>query len=505
MDTVNKIRKAYKQTGKINPAAKIGQCSWATAKKVIENSPEELARRGTRNTSSKLITNEVMEAIEKIFQDEEEKKVHRKQRHKTPAILVKLKQAGIYQGSLRHLKRTVAQMRKKHGQSLSSPKSFLELSFESGKYLQIDHGEVEFVLNKVRMKGYLFVASVPGAAIRYCQVYLTKAQEAWGKFHDDCFRFFNGVFPFCVYDNDGAICIPGKGVSNQFLSDVENYYNFEAIFCNKASGWEKGSVENAVGYCRRNFLPGLPSFESLNNLNDYLKMCSHQDRAGNHYKENVSKEVLFEDLSKNLLPLPEARRWEKIEFLKVSSLQTVRYDSYQYSVPERFVGSNLKALISVDTIVLFSEEEKVYEHQRFYFEKIDALIFEHYLDQLSRKPGAFKFAKVVHCTSFSSDLTEIKERLEAKLDERQAVKEFIQILLLKRVTPHETFDLALKMALSYGGINSNAISLIIKQLEIGEKINDCPDALLPEHLLVHKMKDYDLKIYQQLLPAGGFE
>jgi hypothetical protein len=505
MDTVNKIRKVYKQTGKINPAAKKGQCSWATAKKVIENSPEELAKRGTRNTVSKLITNEVIEAIEKILLDEDEKNVHRKQRHKTPAILIKLKEAGIYQGSLRHLKRTVSKIRKNHGQLSSPPKSFLELSFESGKYLQFDHGEVEFELNKVRVKGYLFVASVPGLAIRYCQVYLTKAQEAWGKFHDDCFHFFNGVFPFCVYDNDGAICVPGKGISNQFLSDVEDYYNFEAIFCNKASGWEKGSVENAVGYCRRNFLPGLPSFECLNNLNDYLKRCSHQDRGGNHYKEDISKEVLFEEMSKNLLPLPESKTWEKIDFLKVSSLQTVRYDSYQYSVPERYVGSNLKALISVDTISLFSEEEKVYEHHRFYYEKIDALIFEHYLDQLSRKPGAFKFAKVVHCTSFSGDLAEIKERLEAKLDERQAVKEFIQILLLKRATPHEIFDLALKMALSYGGINSNAISLIIKQLEIGEKINDCPDALLPEHLLVHKMKDYDLKIYQQLLPAGGFE
>lgn len=505
MDTINKIKRAFKKTGKINSAAKIGQCSWATAKKVIENSPEELSKRGTRNTTSKLITNEVIEAIEKIFQDEEEKKVHRKQKHKAPAILIKLKQAGIYQGSLRHLKRTIAEIRKKHGHSLSPPKSFLDLSFENGKYLQFDHGEVEFELNKVRIKGYLFVASVPGAAIRYCQVYLTKAQEAWGKFHDDCFRFFNGVFPFCVYDNDGAICVPGKGVSNQFLSDVENYYSFEAIFCNRASGWEKGSVENAVGYCRRNFLPGLPSFECLNNLNDYLKQCSHQDRGGNHYKEDVSKEILFENLSKNLLPLPASKKWEKIEFLKVSSLQTVRHGSYQYSVPERFVGSNLKALISVDTVVLFSDEEKVYEHQRFYYEKIDALIFEHYLDQLSRKPGAFKFAKVVNCTSFSSDLTEIKERLEAKLDERQAVKEFIQILLLKRVTPHEIFDLALKMALSYGGINSNAISLIIKQLEIGEKITDCPEDLLPEHLLVHKMKDYDLKIYQQLLPAGGFE
>ena len=271
MDTVNKIRKAYKQTRTVSLSAQKGQCSWATAKKLIDSSPEELSRRGKRNTTSKLITNEVTEAIERIFLDEDEKKVRRKQRHKTPAILVKLKSAGIYQGSLRHLKRTVAKLRQKHDHTLSPPKSFLELDFDSGKYLQVDHGEVEFELNNIRIKGYLFVASVPGLALRYCQVYLTKSQEAWGEFHENCFCFFNGVFSFCIYDNDSAICIPSKGISNQFMSDMENHYNFEAVFCNKASGWEKGSVENAVGYCRRNFLPGLPFFESLNNLNHYLK------------------------------------------------------------------------------------------------------------------------------------------------------------------------------------------------------------------------------------------
>lgn len=504
MDTVNKIKKAYKQTGKINSAAKKGQCSWATAKKIIDASSEQLSQRGKRAKASKLITNEVIEAIEKIFREEDEKKVHKKQKHKTPAILIKLREAGIYQGSLRHLKRTVAQIRKKYEHN-APPKSFLELDFESGKYLQIDHGEVEIEINKTRVKGYLFVASVPGLTLRFCQVYLTKAQEAWGEFHESCFKFFNGVFPFCIYDNDSAICVPGKGIPNQFLSDMEKHYNFESIFCNKASGWEKGAVENAVGYCRRNFLPGLPSYECLNNLNNYLKMCSHQDREGNHYKTNVSKEVLYESMQRNLLPLPPVKRWEKIDFLKVSSLQTVKYDGYQYSVPERFVGATLKAFISVNEIILFSNEEKVYEHQRFFYEKIDALIFEHYLDQLSRKPGAWKFSKVVRCTSFSNDLTEIKTRLECKLDEKHAMKEFIQILLLKRVTPHETFDLALKMALSYGGINSNAISLIVKQLEVGEKMANCPDELIPENLLVHKMKDYDLKIYQQLLPEGGFE
>jgi len=505
MDTVNKVRKAYKSTGNVQSAAEVGQCSWATARKIIDASPEKLLQRGRRNRASLLITNEVIEFIEKIFNDEIANKVHRKQKHKTPSILIKLKEAGIYQGSLRHLKRTVSKIRLKHGQFLSTQKSFLELDFENGRYLQVDHGEVQIEINKIRVNGYLFVASVPGLALRYCQVYLTKGQEAWGAFHESCFHFFNGVFDFCIYDNDTTICIPGKGVSNQFLSDMESYYKFEAIFCNKASGWEKGAVENSVGYCRRNFLPGLPSYECLENLNSYLKRCSFQDRGEIHYKKKVSKTILYEEMKKNLKPLKEARKWEKIEFLKVSTLQTVKYDGYQYSVPEKFVGATLKALISVAEIILFCETEKIYEHQRFYYQKMDALIFEHYLDQLSRKPGAFKFAKVVQSASFTTDLMEVKERLFSKMCERNATKEFIQILLLKRVSNETTFEMAIKMALSYGGINSNAISLIIKQLEIGEKIDTCPEELIAENLLVHKMKENNLKVYQQLLPEGGFE
>ena len=58
------------------------------------------------------------------------------------------------------------------------------------------------------------------------------------------------------------------------MKNIKIRDKFEAIFCNKAAGWEKGSVENGVGYCRRNYLPGLPSFETINSLNNYLKINS---------------------------------------------------------------------------------------------------------------------------------------------------------------------------------------------------------------------------------------
>ena len=53
-----------------------------------------------------------------------------------------------------------------------------------------------------------------------------------------------------------------------------------------------------------------------------------------------------------------------------------------------------------------------------------------------------------------------------KMEEREAHKEFVQVLLLKRATVPANFDAAIKLAISYGGVASNAISSIIKQLEI---------------------------------------
>ena len=44
----------------------------------------------------------------------------------------------------------------------------------------------------VRTKEYLFVASVPGQVLRYCQAFPIKATEAWGEFHERAFQFFGG-------------------------------------------------------------------------------------------------------------------------------------------------------------------------------------------------------------------------------------------------------------------------------------------------------------------------
>ncbi|WP_099082816.1 hypothetical protein [Desulforamulus profundi] len=52
------------------------------------------------------------------------------------------------------------------------------------------------------------------------------------------------------------------------------HHKFNAIFCNPNKGQEKGSVENKVGYQRRNFFVPVPTVTDLIQFNkDILTRC----------------------------------------------------------------------------------------------------------------------------------------------------------------------------------------------------------------------------------------
>ena len=157
--------------------------------------------------------------------------------------------------------------------------SYLPLSFEAGETIQIDHGEADCVIGNERITGYLFVGSLPGLTIRYCQMYPVKAQQAWGTFHEKTFSYFGGIFSEATYDNDCVLIKEVLGTEHKqtdFSLFWEHHYGFSSNFCNRGAGNEKGSVENAVGFCRRNYLAALPKFLNWTELNDHLEKNGNQ-------------------------------------------------------------------------------------------------------------------------------------------------------------------------------------------------------------------------------------
>ena len=493
MDEINKIRKSF-FSGEKNRHQLALQYnrSWETIDRIVNMDRKDLNNRGKRpKRKSSVVTEDVIAAIQDYLDKEENLAVKRKQRYTAQVIYKELKKQGIYRGSIRQMQCTVKKLRHERGQMME--KAYLPLEFDLGSALQIDHGEVEVKIGGTRQKGYLFVAAVPGHVLRYAQVFPVKAQESWGEFHERAFSYFGGIFPSIIYDNDSVVVkkiIGRERKQTDFSLELEEHYGFTSRFCNPAAGYEKGSVENAVGYCRRNYLMGLPTFENWHSLNDFLYECCEQNIAeGVHYKTGENLSESFSKLKSILAPALPPRKWRKWFDCLVDKYQLITLENAQYSVPEKFVGTRVRVALTAFEMEAIKDEEVIAYHKRHYPKGV-SLQLEHYLDQLYRKPHAVKYCKAIRNTQFHPKLQELWDRLLDRYGIFEGNREFIKILQERRTCDESMLIQAITKTLQCGSIESASVKHMIKELQPSDEAHRKEEFSF--------RWDYDLTLYREL-------
>jgi hypothetical protein len=278
------------------------------------------------------------------------------------------------------------------------------------------------------------------------------------------------VFDNIVYDNDSVIKAPQSGQLTSFFIELQGHYKFNGIFCNKAAGWEKGSVENAVGYCRRNFLPGIQEFKSYEELNIYLSEKSMRDiEETKHYKTGLPVLLKFEEIKCILNNIFSSKDWGVWRDLKVNTYQCIQVDTNKYSVPEKYIGASLRVFKSIFEIKIASENIIVAKHERVFNKGEDSIQLDHYLEQLYRKPRAFRHAKVVKRAKLSTQIKRMLAELPLRFDVSNAHKEFIKILSLRRKATESELDIAIELALDCSAISFHGVESILKFLQIEDR------------------------------------
>ena len=125
-----------------------------------------------------------------------------------------------------------------------------------------------------------------------CECVCTALQEI--------FTFIGGVLSRIVFDNATGI---GRRVQktlemSEGFSRFRLHYRFNTTFTTPRSGWEKGSVENAVGTIRRNlFVPVRMITGSISEYNRSVMMKdSFAFETGNiHYRKEKALPAVFVD------------------------------------------------------------------------------------------------------------------------------------------------------------------------------------------------------------------
>lgn len=291
------------------------------------------------------------------------------------------------------IRRRVRELREK------TKEAFVPLDFRPGDAVQIDWGEATIWLAGKKLTVNLFCARLCYSDTPFVVAYRRQNSESFQEALLRTFEYYGGVPKRVIFDNAKVAVKDGFGanaVAQAEYAALAAHYGFEAVFCNPASGNEKGLVEGLVGFSRRNFCVPIPRVESMDALNDGL-----QERCRSYLKHKVyGKETdvgtLYKKEQPLLYPLP-GYRYDPAKRIcaKVSPYSTVRYDTNNYSVPVAYCGKVVTVKVLPEKIEVYGEGALITSHPRCFGRQQNVYSLEHYLPLLERKGRAIFQAKPV--------------------------------------------------------------------------------------------------------------
>lgn len=330
---------------------------------------------------------------------ENDKSQRRKQRHTARRIFNRLRdEVEGFDCSYRTVCTYVGESKRRIYQER---RGFLPLKHIPGE-AQVDFGEADFIENGQRVHGSYLTLSLPHSNGGFLQFFGGQTYECLAEGMKAIFEHMGGVPTRIWFDNASSMIAgfeqDGERRMTEAFARFVNHYGFEAVFCNRGAGNEKGNVENKVGYLRRNYLVPIPEFADLRDFNRQVLATCRGDMERLHYDKKQLISLLFEEDSESFSELPSVP-------LDVRSEQPVRVDAYgkvtlfgkhRYSTVPRLAGSTAVAVLRAHEVSILDENHReVVTHRRLFGKKNqESMNWIPYLKQLSRHPAALKYSGI---------------------------------------------------------------------------------------------------------------
>lgn len=398
MDQIHRIRDLYYgQDKSLTEIASIEKLDWRTVRKYVdmEDFNENPPSPNEEEHSSKL--DPFKPIIDKWLI--EDKKAPRKQRHTAKRVHRRLKEeTEDYDCSYRLTATYVAE--KKKELRLKKKEGHLPLIHYPGE-AQADFGTADFYENgKLHHEAKYLVLSFPFSNGGYLQLNYGENMECLLEGLVAMFEYMGGVPTEIWFDNTRTIVTEivkggGREVTERFQRFYE-HYRFKPVFMNPDAGWEKGNVENKVGYLRRNELVPIPQFDALPAKNQDLLIACDKDMEREHYNDDDDRFIseLFQKDKAALLPLPSV----PFDTSLYTTARTNKYGKFtldkgkhRYSSSPDFCEETVRLHItSSEVIVMDSDLHEVVRHRRLYGDEYESMDWIPYLRYIARKPRSLK-------------------------------------------------------------------------------------------------------------------
>jgi len=241
---------------------------------------------------------------------------------------------------------------------------------------------------------------------------------------------------------------------------------FEAFYCipGREGAHEKGGVEGETGRFRRRWFVPVPQAASLAELNarlaqaDAAEDARHIDQRAATVGEDFAAEAPF------LLPLP-AERFDTAATLwpRADRYARIAVGKCRYSVPARLIDARVRVRLSANQLEVYDGSRLAAVHPRLAASGAEHLDLDHYLEILSRKPGALPGAAALVQARASGSFTAAHQafwdRARARLGDSAGTRALIEVLLLHRRMPAAPVITGIRAALEAGSCSPDVVAI----------------------------------------------
>ena len=263
---------------------------------------------------------------------------------------------------------------------------FIKQFYEYGDRVEFDFHQVKVLINNEVKVLHQTTISCPASNFIFIRLYFDEKIESVFRGLIEFFRYAGGVPNEVVFDNLKPVVKVCGYKNNKQLTEAiikfSTYYNFKVNTCNPAKGNEKGHVENSGKNSRCELFSLRYQFESIQELQEYV-----ENSLNDLNKDSL---VAFEEEKKHLKPLPvHDYMIGKFGLVRVDSKYCVALvDTNHYSIPEDYIGQELRYSIINDVIVFYKDNMELCRHKKIDGKNSYSINIYHYLKTLHRKPGA---------------------------------------------------------------------------------------------------------------------
>lgn len=384
-------------------------------------------------------------------------KAPRKQRHTAKRVFDRLQDEypDKLEVKLRTVQYYVSQKKKEIFHSMQRAR--LPLYHPVGE-AQVDFGHFSYYNNSGEMIDALkLTMSFPYSNKAYCQIFGGENQQCLLQGMQNIFEHMGKVPYRIVFDNlSTAVAHMGKDHDRNLTDGFKRFmlhYGFEAAFCNGAAGWEKGNVENKVGYERRNMFVPVPTILDFSAFNQKLYEACDKDAARNHYEKKVLIETLFQEDMESMKSLP-AVPYEVflLEPRTCDNYAKVHFDGNTYSTSSKYARNTVYTKATSDKAIILNQQyKKVVEHRCLYGKGLDSMDWLPYIELMSHRPGAMKY------TTFYNNLPDNWRKYLGSQDTKGKRKGLVSLYTMLQKHDMNIAEDALTFAVSNGVKDADSI------------------------------------------------